>query len=42
MQFTALVGKSADALQSYTDQPEAPGRWRNFVPPESLAGRDGR
>jgi dihydroorotate dehydrogenase (NAD+) catalytic subunit len=42
MQFTALVGKSADALQSYADQPEAPGRWRNFVPPESLAGRDGR
>jgi hypothetical protein len=33
----ALIGRTADALGSYADQPEKPGRWRDFVPPETLA-----
>ena len=36
--FAALVGRAADALQSYGAQPEQPGRWRDFVPPETLPG----
>jgi hypothetical protein len=32
-----LIGRSADALASYAEQPETPGRWRDFVPPETLA-----
>ncbi len=32
-----LVGRTADALTGYADQPEVPGRWRDFVPPETLA-----
>jgi dihydroorotate dehydrogenase len=35
--FRALVGRTADALAGYGDQPETPGRWRDFVPPETLA-----
>lgn len=35
--FSELVGKSADALVGYGEQPETPGRWRDFVPPETLA-----
>ena len=29
-----IVGRAADALGSYTDQPAEPERWRRFVPPE--------
>ena len=34
--FAELVGKAADALTTYGEQPETPGRWENFVPPETL------
>jgi dihydroorotate dehydrogenase len=37
MRFTDLIGRSADALQGYATQPERVGRWRDFVPPETLA-----
>jgi dihydroorotate dehydrogenase len=37
VRFVDIVGKAADALQSYAQQPELPGRWKSFVPPESLA-----
>lgn len=30
-----IVGKAADALQGYGDQPERPGHWREFVPDET-------
>jgi len=36
MDFAALIGRAADALQTYADQPEQPGRWRGFVPRETL------
>lgn len=36
--FRDLVGRTADALAGYDEQPETPGRWRDFVPPETLAG----
>ncbi len=35
MHFADLVGRAADALQGYAEQPERPGRWRDFVPAES-------
>jgi len=35
--FTALVGQTADRLMGYRAQDPAPGRWRNFVPPETLS-----
>jgi dihydroorotate dehydrogenase (NAD+) catalytic subunit len=35
--FRALIGRSADLLTPYGAQPEIPGRWRDFVPPETLA-----
>jgi dihydroorotate dehydrogenase len=35
--FRDLIGRSADGLEGYADQPERPGRWRQFVPPETLA-----
>jgi dihydroorotate dehydrogenase len=35
--FRDLIGRSADALTGYGEQPETPGRWRDFVPPETLA-----
>jgi dihydroorotate dehydrogenase len=35
--FADLVGRAADALQSYADQPAKPGKWRDFVPAETLA-----
>jgi dihydroorotate dehydrogenase (NAD+) catalytic subunit len=34
--FRELIGRSADALTSYAEQPEILGRWRDFVPPETL------
>ncbi len=33
----ALIGRAADALQTYQEQQPRPGRWRDFVPPETLA-----
>ncbi|MGH7156099.1 MAG: dihydroorotate dehydrogenase [Acetobacteraceae bacterium] len=35
--FSGLIGGAADRLGSYADQPERPGRWRDHVPPETLA-----
>lgn len=40
LRFQDLVGRLADNLGGYADQPETPGRWRAFVPPETLAGTD--
>jgi dihydroorotate dehydrogenase (NAD+) catalytic subunit len=37
--FAEIVGRSADALRSYAEQPDVPGRWKQFVPPETLHGR---
>jgi dihydroorotate dehydrogenase (NAD+) catalytic subunit len=37
MAFSGLIGRTAEALTSYADQPAIPGRWRDFVPPETLA-----
>jgi dihydroorotate dehydrogenase len=34
--FAELIGRAADALQDYGAQPETPGRWQQFVPPETL------
>jgi dihydroorotate dehydrogenase (NAD+) catalytic subunit len=34
--FADLVGRAADALKPYGEQPETPGRWRDFVPRETL------
>ena len=36
LRFVDIIGRSADALQTYAQQPEVPGRWKAFVPPESL------
>jgi dihydroorotate dehydrogenase (NAD+) catalytic subunit len=38
--FRELIGRSADALMGYAEQPETPGRWRDFVPLETLADMD--
>lgn len=35
--FLDLIGRSADALASYGEQPENPGRWKDFVPQETLS-----
>jgi dihydroorotate dehydrogenase (NAD+) catalytic subunit len=35
--FPDVIGQTADALVTYAEQPETPGRWRDFVPPETLA-----
>ncbi len=35
--FAALVGQTADRLTGYAAQSSDPGRWRAFVPPETLA-----
>lgn len=32
-----LIGKAADRLGRYSEQPVEPGRWRDFVPAETLA-----
>jgi len=36
LRYADLVGRTADALETYADQPEAQDRWRAFVPPETL------
>lgn len=38
LRFEDLLGRAADALATYGAQPEVPGRWRDFVPPETLPG----
>jgi len=30
-----IVGRSADAMKGYAEQPARAGRWRDFVPPEA-------
>jgi dihydroorotate dehydrogenase len=37
VRFTDLVGRAADTLGVYGEQPAAPGRWERFVPPETLS-----
>ena len=37
MRFSELVGRAADALQGYGAQAEMVGRWKAFVPPETVA-----
>ncbi len=37
LRFADLVGRTADQLTPYAAQPPVPGRWRAFVPPETLA-----
>lgn len=37
LDFSDLIGRAADRLAGYADQPEQPGRWRAYVPPETLA-----
>lgn len=34
--FAELIGRAADALQAYEQQPERPGHWKKFVPAETL------
>ncbi|HEY1930479.1 MAG TPA: dihydroorotate dehydrogenase [Acetobacteraceae bacterium] len=34
LRFADLMGRTADSLQSYGEQPERPGHWELFVPPE--------
>lgn len=36
MRFAELVGRTADALEGYGEQPERPGHWKSFVPPETF------
>jgi dihydroorotate dehydrogenase len=36
LSFASLVGRAADRLAGYDAQPVVPGRWRDFVPPETL------
>lgn len=36
LRFADLIGRAADALRSYGEQPEMPERWKAFVPPETL------
>jgi dihydroorotate dehydrogenase (NAD+) catalytic subunit len=36
MEFAELIGRAADALQGYGEQVEAPGRWKDFVPAETI------
>jgi len=35
-----LVGRIADELEGYAEQRDVPGRWRAFVPPETVAEAD--
>ncbi len=36
-----VVGCLADGLEGYVEQRDVPGRWRAFVPPETLSEADG-
>jgi dihydroorotate dehydrogenase (NAD+) catalytic subunit len=35
--FADLIGQAGDALQAYGEQAEIPGRWKQFVPPETFS-----
>jgi hypothetical protein len=35
--YADLIGRAADALHGYGEQPARPGRWRDVVPHETLA-----
>lgn len=35
--FRDIIGRTALAMTGYADQPETPGRWRDFVPVEALS-----
>jgi dihydroorotate dehydrogenase (NAD+) catalytic subunit len=37
VRFGEVVGRAADALVAYGEQAERPGRWRDFVPAETIA-----
>jgi len=39
LRFADLIGGAADALQPYGAQPERPGHWQSFVPPEAMEQR---
>jgi len=39
LRFADLIGGAADALQPYGAQPERPGHWQSFVPPEAVERR---
>jgi dihydroorotate dehydrogenase (NAD+) catalytic subunit len=39
--FRDLIGRTADALAGYGEQADNPGRWRDFVPPETLSVEHG-
>jgi hypothetical protein len=36
LNFVALIGQAADRLSGYGTLPRMSGRWRAFVPPETL------
>jgi dihydroorotate dehydrogenase (NAD+) catalytic subunit len=36
VRFSELVGRAADALLGYGEVPVSPGRWRDFVPEETI------
>ena len=36
--YADLIGRAADALQGYGEQPERPAHWQQFVPAETLGG----
>jgi dihydroorotate dehydrogenase (NAD+) catalytic subunit len=38
--FRELIGRTAEGLTGYAEQPEIPGRWRDFVPPETISEMD--
>ncbi len=38
LRFQELIGRAADALEGYGAQTERPGRWRAFVPGETVGG----
>jgi hypothetical protein len=39
--FAELVGRTADRLQGYGEQPVNPGRWHDFVPAAARPDLDG-
>src|SRR6185437_3171662 len=38
LRFSDIVGRAADALEGYAEQAARPGRWKQFVPAETLTG----
>jgi hypothetical protein len=37
IRYAELIGRAADGLQSYQEQGVRPKRWRDVVPPETIA-----